>query len=935
MSDVNFIQELSEAGLDFEFEGENHVKLKCPFHDDTGPSFSMRLDNGKGHCFACGFNVHFVQFLSKITDRPNSEIEKYLIQKYNLISDEASISPQVVDSYTGAIWNAEPLLLQLRRRGVGENEIKKYRLGVDKGRITIPIFTASGRCANLIKYLPNATKKKFQNAKGRGALRLYPVDQLTYDKMILTGGPIKAIAGTACFNQENIGVVTATGGEHDWNIELSKELEGKTIYIIFDVDGPGQKAAADRAISVYAYAKEIKIINLEFPVPDDFLKGGLDDYLALAKEKPELLEKLKKQISETELWIPPQLVKLENTTPIDITVTKAFNPNFIGHRLRMPVTITAVSETPYFLPKDFTVTCSRDAKPDGICAICPVATIKAGEEFTATLNSESKNLLPMLDNAESYQFKLLAKEAGIPASCNRHTIKKTSHQIAEDIRISPLIDLKDTDIDKTDQPAILLGRTVEPNGRYELTGRTYPHPNTQKATFIASEAKGLSDNLAGWKLDEPAKLNFLRPEEWTLESLEKKLDEIYLFFERHVTRIYNRRDMHIIIDLAYHSCLYFSMDEKEDNKGWVEVLIIGDSSQGKSDCISGFRNFYGLGDRIDCKNASVAGLLGGNEQLNGKFFVKWGKIPKNDMGLVILEEIKGAEQTLISKLTDMRSSGVAQLPKIESKTAKARTRWIVSTNQRSKRTLSTYTYGVDAISELIGAPEDIRRFDAAIAINKDDNKPEPNPEHNDTKQFSQKELRDCVLNAWTVKDVNVENVQQEIREAAARLCIKYVEERTPLIDKGSIRLKIARLSIALALRTFSNEVFPCHVQYIEKFLNRIYSGALGYDKYSKSILESLTVKNPEAINNEILKVPFAIDLVENLREKGIFEIQDIMQWGGVLKDQAESFIGTLVRCKAVERKKGNAYVKTSGFVDFLNKFDLDDPSLKPPVTGDF
>src|SRR5690606_35436965 len=128
------------------------------------------------------------QFLAQIRGVSAAEIERYLAKKYNLLTDEAAISPVVVDTYHEKIWEALPLIQALGVRAVSEETIRKYKLGADGGRIVIPVYTLSGRCVNLIKYLPNATRAKFKPAKGRGKNRLYPLDQLQYDKIILTGG---------------------------------------------------------------------------------------------------------------------------------------------------------------------------------------------------------------------------------------------------------------------------------------------------------------------------------------------------------------------------------------------------------------------------------------------------------------------------------------------------------------------------------------------------------------------------------------------------------------------------------------------------------------------------------------------------------------------------------------------------------------------------
>src|SRR5690606_8849738 len=128
------------------------------------------------------------------------------------------------------------------------------------------------------------------------------------------------------------------------------------------------------------------------------------------------------------------------------------------------------------------------------------------------------------------------------------------------------------------------------------------------------------------------------------------------------------------------------------------TLFVGDSSLGKSKVMESFVRFYKLGEIIDSSNATVAGLIGGNEQADGKKrFVKWGSFPRNDRKLVAIEELKKANPDVIQRLCYMRYSGVAQLPKIENKTAKARTRLTAFSNTRSGRSVSSYAFGVDIL----------------------------------------------------------------------------------------------------------------------------------------------------------------------------------------------------------------------------------------------
>lgn len=63
----------------------------------------------------------------------------------------------------------------------------------------------------------------------------------------------------------------------------------------------------------------------------------------------------------------------------------------------------------------------------------------------------------------------------------------------------------------------------------------------------------------------------------SLKQIEDKLKDIYDDLADNVTNIYYRQDLHLILDLVYHSPLRFKYDRKLVHKGYPEVLIVGDT----------------------------------------------------------------------------------------------------------------------------------------------------------------------------------------------------------------------------------------------------------------------------------------------------------------------------------------------------------------------
>jgi hypothetical protein len=455
----------------------------------------------------------------------------------------------------------------------------------------------------------------------------------------------------------------------------------------------------------------------------------------------------------------------------------------------------------------------------------------------------------------------------------------------------------------------------------------YPDPKTQESVLLISEAEPLEDALSSYEPKNLERLDTFQPKEQTVASIDEKLTELYTDLSINVTHIYERQDLHLAIDLSYHSCLLYNPERL--TKGWVEVLILGDSSQGKTESSLRLMEHYGLGERVECKNATVAGLLGGLQQFSGKWFVSWGIIPKHDKRLVILEELKGTSTEVIGKLTDMRSSGIAELPKIEKRKTHARTRLIAISNPRSESPLSSYNFGIEAVYELIGGLEDIRRFDLCLIVSAEqvDVRNLVNKRDKVDHKYTSELCRALLLWIWSRTETQVlftAKANGRIISASIELCDIF-SEKLPIVDRGSIRHKLARLSIALAGRLFSHVgytkimVRECHVEYIVQMLIRMYSEShCGYKDFSDAANISRKLLSPKEIKSRLFQAPFPGDVIEQLIHTHDIELVDIQDWCGWPRPEAMQLLSFLVRKHALIRD-GRVYHKSPKFIDLLKE----------------
>jgi hypothetical protein len=148
----------------------------------------------------------------------------------------------------------------------------------------------------------------------------------------------------------------------------------------------------------------------------------------------------------------------------------------------------------------------------------------------------------------------------------------------------------------------------------------------------------------------------------------------------------------------------------------------------------------------------------------------------------------------------------------------------------------------------------------------------------------------------------------------------------PIVEPSDQRLKLLRLAAGLAARTYSCDdagnlvIRDCHVQFIEQFLNRIYSSkALGYKDFSAKQLGELKLDNPAAVKAILKDQAHAQSLIEGLIEAEQIRAEDIINLTEHDMAGANGLISLLVRNGCINRNRRGGYKKTSAFIDLLKE----------------
>jgi hypothetical protein len=934
---ADIVSVLLEFGIKHEKTVE-WLRVKCPYHDDTVASAGIHHKSHIFHCFVCNKNASLKNYLMKYSNLSLYQIN----QKFNIKSDcKNPVLPSEVERFHQAIWEHPTFLHELHHRMITDEIIRFRRLGVhDSGvqkRVVIPILNDIGEYANLRLYLPGAKEFKFLNLaqKDKQKIRFTPIEQLEYDQILVCGGELKAYAAAAILNKFDIGAVAPTCGENMWPIEQNWRFENKLLWINCDIDETGKRFAEIRCRLLKPVAREIHKVTFTPEEVGLLEKGDLNDFLRLGGD-------IYKKLLDTPEWVMIPAGELLDDTPLPVFFRDAFDPKNVGKRTETSAIVAAVNNETFLAAKTVEVTCPRGKD---ICMHCDVNSAamldKAANGMIGTLMKiapENPAVLALIGERTAEHVKTFRECFRIPHGCKvcsfaaKETFSVTEVRLEEEIeatsRAEPLTQRVGYVIDGDP--------VIEPD-TYKLIGRLHPSPKTQAASYLISSMEKTRDALDSYTPPSSAELAIFKPREWAVSSIGEKLDQIYADFEANVTRIYQRRDVHIGVDLVYHSVLHFDFGDVQHCNGWLELLLIGDTSEGKSEITKCIQKHYSLGVTVDCKNATAAGLLIGIDSHGKKNFSVYGVYPKNDRMLVILEELKEMAETVFIKFTEVRSSGEIKMAKIENRKKKARVRCIGISNPADGRQIDSYTYGVDAALGIIGRYEDLRRFDFVIVVGKDDIDRTVLNESRLTPPVVQHEYTDTlceqlVLKAWKCTEIEFESTAH-ILNVTAILCEKY-GHGPPILNTNAAHLKIAKLSAALAARTCSYAtgdkeeklvVRNCHVDYIVKYLERIYSApSMKLDGKASSVKAATQLRDVKSLEDFIRGMMNSKNIVVRLASEDIISSVFVRDLCGDFHTGA-SFFAKMIQCNALQKIKGDRYSKTTEFIKFINGLNLDTP----------
>lgn len=909
-------------------QADGEWKAFCPAHEkpkkgSKTASASFNFDKGVFHCFSrCG-GMSIKTLYEAVKDdqdfageRPARPSPRSAGNVRSINSAKSRGGKPVTPLPTEADvrrWHdrlmASSVLLKPlhEKRGLNDDTLRRRMLGYDGDRYMIPVYDAAGALVNVRRYKPESIRDKMMNWPGYGSASLYLVDNLAHsDVVLLCEGEMDSLIG----EQYGFATVTATAGAGTWQEQWSNAFTGKHVYIVYDNDQAGEGGARKVANHLKKVAAAVYVVKLPVAAKQDltdyFVAQGLgrNDLKALLEATPQYGER---RVSPA----------TRGKDAVVVGVEESLNAEHAGKLLEVTATVGGRSQDNFLFPRQLDILC-EPGKWGAKCRNC--VNDDAGGQTTVELRADDPILVAMVNRPTDESYALIRKEHGIQRNCPYAESHVDRWWSVEELVLLPNADDpgSDSNIQASRRTYNVGPHNTPVNQVMKFQGASVTDPKSGKSVFQSWQCEPTKTSIDSFVVTDAIRRRLAAFQPAEGQTPLGKLRAIAKDLSANVTHIQGRTDLHIAYDLVWHSLLDFPFMGKPVGKGWLELLVMGDTRTGKSEAALRLTEHYQAGILKSCEGATLAGLVGGAQQLGNSWVITWGTIPLQDRRLVVLDEVSGIkDKGVMEQMSAVRSSGMAQITKVVSSQTHARTRLIWISNPADGRPLASMSRGaIDAIEGLVPNPEDIARFDFAMAaasadVNADSINTEAPPvvRH----RYDRRRCSTLVTWAWSRRADQVlwePGAEALVLQSANALGARYVEE-PPLVQAANVRIKLARIAVAVAARLFSSPdgeqllVTKDHVRCAVQVLDMLYAPpTFGYAEHSR---EEIANKRAAAKNQRLVRrwlvghEGVAKALFQVMRDSQ-FRVRDLEEFGALGRDQSQDAIGELIRLRMVRRR---------------------------------
>ncbi len=476
------------------------ITVSSPFRNDSNPSFSINLDNGVWVDQATGDKGNIFNFIEKLKNLDRREATLYLCSYLNISYKKNKIEKSVYRGFHDALLGDKEAQKWLStKRGITIQSIVRFELGVEKDRITIPVFDIENDCLNIRKHTMKGDKNKtISHRTGYGSNRLFGVIHLKKEKeIILCEGELDCIL----LNQMGYNAVTNTTGVGKWLPYWSRLFANKIVYICYDSDIAGVKGSKLVAKNLVESAKEIWIVKLPYEIKDS---RGLDvtDYFIVDNRDKKDFDILLQNSQQY------QRTALDAGATIDYKEV-GLEEAGLDENYYMPVRFSAIVSgmdlSPFLIPRKIKITCGMDL--GAVCAYCPVAIYNKGVGKEANLSytfdpkKNSAEILEMINITKDKLYKISKRTIGIPDKCTIFESDVSEARNVQEIRMIPIIDYSSSEQRYVIRRGFVIGEVVECNRSYIFKGITLPDPKTQYVIHLITSTESSIDSISSFKMN--------------------------------------------------------------------------------------------------------------------------------------------------------------------------------------------------------------------------------------------------------------------------------------------------------------------------------------------------------------------------------------------------------------------------------------------------
>ena len=683
------------------------VNVPCPFthrtangipYLESNPSAHVNTQDRVFHCKACGVGHNETSFIQQILGC-SFVYAKKLLNCFN--TDE--------DLYQ---WKRDTILSDTSRAlahrlGITDSVIEELHIASsDTGSLMFPVFMYD-HLLDVRKYNPGGKPKvKSRTNCPSGLILPFDIWKETPTKrvtLLCAGEKDMAVARSKGFN-----AITFTGGEQA-RPKMLEPFRDRIVAICYDNDEAGKTGAVKVATELYGIAHTIKIVTGFHEVCQESGEDLTDFFMKYGKTKNDLIQYIK-DTPTFECNIEEQ-----NTLPIIdlLTATKA---QYVNQLVRSNIQVVAVSDSSFLTPSAIIAEKFKLAGTNDLMAV--------GQSSDWELSEDNiQDVLHLVDNnfKEETIVDNIRRLLKIPPKEKYVSIRQYSKRPVYKANVTDLFETTSAETIPMEFTAYSVGIKLESGKKYLATYKLVPHPyKGAQLVMLITNAVQATDSVNEFKLNAE-RIEHLKQIQALADSTEGRVNTLV----EKVKGIlgYNGNNTLITaMDLAYHTVLQFNFGSFKNVRGYLDTLIVGESRVGKSSTAEALRTTYELGTftSLAGNSATIPGLIGGSNKVNGSFQTRAGVIPQNHRGLIIFEEFGKSNTNIMKELTDIRSSNEVRIARVSGTvTMPALVRMITLTNVKSDGTIkpiASYPNGIAVVTELIGAAEDIARYDLLVVL---------------------------------------------------------------------------------------------------------------------------------------------------------------------------------------------------------------------------